>query len=799
MKQIFVSTAFAMAFAVMAVGCASETTEGSGEFGSVSVNLLVGDTDVKAVSFELVCESGFALNGQFNVNDEQDPPIWAAIMDVPVPNPETGEPCSIVLVASDDAGNVLCTGEQSFVVEVNETVKVDVVLLCGDDGDDPLGNIDIDATFEIVEGNNCPRLHFLNAVPDEVPANPVGSEVTVWVSDKDGDTLNTELTATGGSFEQASSVLTNTADPVSVLTTYFCDGAAGAQTISVTVSDGEAACDKSTSFDVTCPGVNECEGVVCEDDGNVCTDAECNPATGQCETSNNANECSAGGELTINGGFETGDLEGWTQFCTTNGGTCEATMAQANGGLWSGNVVTTGAPSDPLFKQANIGIGTVTPNSEVSISFDLYGSLTGASGVVFAEFFSELSGGGISKGEILSGGPLFPTGEWVTYSYTVTTGDDVSGGVTLQLKAGCGAVSGCVVDAYFDNVSVIFGDGGAGTCDEGVCVPNAECTVAADCPDDGNECIDAVCDAGTCGTSNNTNECDGGNGTCSAGVCVPDAECTVPADCPDDGNECTDAVCDAGACGTSNNTNECDGGNGTCGAGVCEPNAEVFYSEDFESLDQTSGAALGTAPGGAGFLVFGNEFQPDGTPIQGYGPFSAPNGTPGFCSIALGQGGGPQGEQVLVVYSDYNNGANQEAGNLVEANTFQEPFSNPDSLITAADLGTYTFSFDAKRGDINDPTVPRCDPTSVEYTPNPPCDSTAVAFVKTLDPAAGFATTNNITLPMTAIPDTWNRYSITLVVDGALIGQVLQVGFAATATNFEPSGVFYDNLLVTVE
>jgi hypothetical protein len=310
-----------------------------------------------------------------------------------------------------------------------------------------------------------------------------------------------------------------------------------------------------------------------------------------------------------------------------------------------------------------------------------------------------------------------------------------------------------------------------------------ECTEAADCPDDGKECTDAVCDAGTCGTSNNTNVCDGGAGTCSAGVCVPDAECAVDGDCPPTGNECIDAVCDAGTCGTSNNTNACDGGAGTCSAGVCVPNAQVFYEENFESLDQASGTALGTAPGGAGFLVFGNEFLPDGTPIQGYGPFSAPNGTPGFCSIALEQGGPEQGAQVLVIYSDYNNGANQEAGNLVEANTFQEPFSNPDTLITAADLGTYTF----------------CDPTAPEYTPNPPCDSTAVAFIKTLDPSAGFATTNNITVNTTAIPDSWNRYSIQIVVDNALIGQVLQFGFAATATNFEPSGVFYDNLLVTVE
>jgi hypothetical protein len=723
------------------------------------------------------------LSGQFNVNDEQDPPIFSTIMDL---SPGV---CTITLIALDDAGAVLCTGSKDFTVLVDETITVDVVLTCEGDGDDPLGNVNISATFEEVEGNSCPRLHFLNAVPDEVPAE--GSAVTVLVSDKNGDVLTTALTATGGSFT----------DAAAQSTTYFCDSATGAQTISVTVTDGDAACDKSKSFDVTCPGVNQCEGVVCEDDGNVCTDAECNPATGQCETSNNTNECTAGGggELTVNGDFETGDTTGWEFF--PNDGTFAASSAQANGGTFSGNLVASvpaggGPPSFPVVKQANIGIGTAQPNSSCDISFDLFGSVSGAGGVFFAEFFSELSGGGTSSSVILGGGPLFPTGTWTNYAYTTPTGDDVSGGVTLQLKADCGANPGCTVDAFIDNVSVTCGSvGEPGTCSEGICVPNAQCSVAGDCPDDGNECTDAVCDAGTCGTSDNTNVCDGGNGTCSAGVCVPDAECSVPGDCPDDGNECTDAVCDAGACGTSNNTNECDGGNGTCSAGVCEPNAEVFYSEDFESLDQTSGTALGDA----GFLVFGNEFLPDGTPIQGYGPFPAPNGTPGFSSIALEQGGAEQGDQVLAIYSDYNNGANQEAGNLVEANTFQEPFSNPADLITAADLGTYTFSFDAKRGDINDPTLPRCDPTAPEYTPNPPCDSTAVAFIKTLDPSAGFDTTNNITLPMTAIPDTWNRYSITIVVDGALIGQVLQVGFAATATNFEPSGVFYDNLLLTVE
>jgi len=172
------------------------------------------------------------------------------------------------------------------------------------------------------------------------------------------------------------------------------------------------------------------------------------------------------GELTTNGDFETGTLDGWTLFCDgPNAGSCSATSAQANGGIYSGNLVASvpaggGPPSFPLMKQANIGIGTVAPNSPVTIRFDLFGSLAGPGGVVFAEFFSELSGGGTSKSEILSGAPLFPnapndwTAGWVTYEFNTTTGPDVSGGVTLQLKTDCGANAGCTVDTYWDNVSV---------------------------------------------------------------------------------------------------------------------------------------------------------------------------------------------------------------------------------------------------------------------------------------------------------------------------------------------------------
>ncbi|MCA9619823.1 MAG: hypothetical protein KC731_12440, partial [Myxococcales bacterium] len=171
------------------------------------------------------------------------------------------------------------------------------------------------------------------------------------------------------------------------------------------------------------------------------------------------------GNLAINGDFEAGNTSGWQDFAVANNGTFAATMTQQNGGLWSGNltaaVPNVGDPASfPVIKQANLGIGTVQPNQTIDVQFDLFGSVQGAGGVFFAEFFSEVSGGGTSKADILSGGPLFPTAPndwtagWVTYQFTVTTGPDVSAGVTLQLKADCGGNVGCQVDTYIDNVSI---------------------------------------------------------------------------------------------------------------------------------------------------------------------------------------------------------------------------------------------------------------------------------------------------------------------------------------------------------
>ncbi len=192
--------------------------------------------------------------------------------------------------------------------------------------------------------------------------------------------------------------------------------------------------------------------------------------------------------------------------------------------------------------------------------------------------------------------------------------------------------------------------------------------------------------------------------------------------------------------------------------------AQTPYTQDFENLLPIDGSLAGD-----GWLVFGNIFDPFGNYLWGHGPWPAPNNqTPGnWEDIVSGQGGPEQGNQQLVVYSDYGN-AEHGNGNLVESNLFQE------QVIPAAATGTYIFEFDAKMGDLGG-------------------SSTAIGFIKTLDPGAGWAMTNFITADMTSIPTTWGTYMLNIDVTG-LDGQILQFGFSSTATLYEPCGIFYDNV-----
>lgn len=191
------------------------------------------------------------------------------------------------------------------------------------------------------------------------------------------------------------------------------------------------------------------------------------------------------------------------------------------------------------------------------------------------------------------------------------------------------------------------------------------------------------------------------------------------------------------------------------------------YSEDFEGLNAADPGALDAA----GWLVGANVFDSTGANfLYNYFAFPAPNGGPAFSAIDSGQGGPAQGAQQLSVYNDYNNADHGNgSNNRIEANVFRE------YTVGANDAGTWTFSFDAKLGNLAG-------------------SSTAVAFIKILDQNNGFTLTGFETLDMTTTPTTWSSYSIDINVGQSQVGQLFQIGFWSVASNFEASGVFYDNI-----
>jgi len=194
----------------------------------------------------------------------------------------------------------------------------------------------------------------------------------------------------------------------------------------------------------------------------------------------------------------------------------------------------------------------------------------------------------------------------------------------------------------------------------------------------------------------------------------------------------------------------------------------VSYSQDFESLNQADTSALSND----GWKVFATVFDTDGTTfLYNYGAFPAPNDGAAFCVIDQLQGGVDQGIQQLSVFSDYEN-TDHASGRFIETSVFQE------FIIGAGNIGqTWEFSFQAKAGNIEGL-------------------STAAAFIKTIESVAPFNQTNGIFEDMTAIPTTWGGWTISIdLTDPALIGQFLQIGFTTTATFYQGSGIFYDNLV----
>ena len=222
----------------------------------------------------------------------------------------------------------------------------------------------------------------------------------------------------------------------------------------------------------------------------------------------------------------------------------------------------------------------------------------------------------------------------------------------------------------------------------------------------------------------------------------------------------------------------------------------VVYSENFEALTPTPDVLSDI-----GFQIFADVWDGEvGVPanfLYQYGPFPAPNpgAGPGFSQLISDPGEcfAEAGTQCLNAFSDYNNqdhtpGATCGVGGGSVGCSINTSVLNDirslSSPLTAADIGLcWTFTGDYKAPFANG-------------IAGPATNATANAFIVTLDPTAGFAATIIDRFDTTEASNTdYASFSVQVdTADPTLIGQLLQIGFNTTATNFEDSGVYYDNL-----
>ena len=176
----------------------------------------------------------------------------------------------------------------------------------------------------------------------------------------------------------------------------------------------------------------------------------------------------------------------------------------------------------------------------------------------------------------------------------------------------------------------------------------------------------------------------------------------------------------------------------------------IVFETDFESA---------TAMTEDGWIAAINYFTPGCNTYQS-SPYSFPAPDNGPQVSALTDGAS---SQVVNIYSNYDDA--EQATYCLETNVFQEIFP-----ITEADVGEYVFSYD------------------VELPPAEFTGDKVNGFVKVL--AGDYSA---ILLSVTE-PSTAGTKTIELTITESMIGGRLQFGFNNYAFNYEPSGMYYDNV-----
>jgi outer membrane protein assembly factor BamB len=331
---------------------------------------------------------------------------------------------------------------------------------------------------------------------------------------------------------------------------------------------GDGACGVAVDDATEVPDADPCDGVetclsgavtagtatVCTDDNNPCTDDVCDSANGACGVAAvngtevpDADLCD-GVETCLDGAATAGTAV----TCVDDGNPCTDDVCAARDGTCGvAKDDGTEVPDADLCDGVETCVdGIVTAGADVTCTDDgnpcindVCNAADGTCGVAVDD------GTEVPDANLCDGTETCAAGV-VTDGDEVTCVDDGNPCTLDQCDAGDGL---CYIDRL-DGVMVPDADlcDGAESCLDGEVADGSP----VDCGDDGNRCIDDVCNAadGTCGVMRNdgplpdTDLCDGEE-SCVNGVEISGTAVT----CSDDGNPCTEDVCDGstGMCGAS--------------------------------------------------------------------------------------------------------------------------------------------------------------------------------------------------------------------------------------------------------
>ena len=254
-----------------ALGCSTDTPQGDAS-GSLSLDLVLADgVVINTVSWEI---SGNDMEPMSGMIDTSAPGSTASVEVYGLPR---GENYLVELEATSEDGEVTCMGSAEFDVEIGVATDVMVMLNCKL----PLQFGDVRVNGKL---NICAQLQKLVVSPLQTS---IGNQIDLSATgeDEDGDSIAYLWTGTGGAI----------ADPNAASTTYTC-GELGQQMITITISDDDFEhCIDDWTVPVTCVEVDLCEDVDC-DDGNECTDNDCDLTSGTCinEPIEDGAECDGG-------------------------------------------------------------------------------------------------------------------------------------------------------------------------------------------------------------------------------------------------------------------------------------------------------------------------------------------------------------------------------------------------------------------------------------------------------------------------------------------------------------------------